>query len=504
MLPAALLLAAGIVISSWRAVPLWISVAGAAVGVATAALSLRSHRAVAVTAVGAALIFIGAALTAVRMRADAVADGRAVFRISIADEPQLHQGARTSQCDARIIMCRDSEGVWQRRHGRLRIHADTALHLAAGRQIVCRGRVRPFAGDGYDAMMRRKGYAGRLYIGAGDILRIEGEGHPPTAVLLHRRAVARVAQLPLQPENMAVARAVGTGDASMLGRGQRAGYSRAGTAHLLALSGLHVGIVYIIINIVLRLLPLFPYGHLIGNASAILLLWLYVLSTGMSPSAVRAAVMFSIMQTSRAISADYSPLNAAACAAFISLCFDPSLLFDAGFQLSYIAVAAIIICALPLCRRLHIDRRGLRNRFAKASAAAVNFIADTLAVGFVATAATAPLVSHLFGVIPLAGIAAGPAAVAAAAATVALTAVWIALPSGIAAQAAPAFGRAIDLTAGAMNAISESIASRPWAALDIRLTGSETIICYAVAAVAALLLATHRNNRRQSKKIRMK
>lgn len=382
----------------------------------------------------------------------------------------------------------------------MRIYADTTLRLTAGERIVCRGRMRPFGGegDGYGAAMRRRGYAGGMYLHEDAILGIDSSR---ISGRLHRRAVGKIAQLPLRAENMAVAMAVGTGEASMTGRRQRGEYSRAGMAHLLALSGLHVGIICLMVNLLLAWLPLLRHGNIIRCVTAVVLMWLYVLSTGMPAGAIRAALMFTILQAARAASADYSPLNALSAAAFITLCFDTGSLFDAGFRLSYIAVAAIIFCAVPVYRRLRIlpDRR--RNPLIRLSAAAVNFITGTIVTGLAATAATAPLVSHLFGVIPLAGILAGPAAIAAAAATVVLTALWILLPLQSAAQP---FGQAIDLTAGAMNRITELLASWEPSALAVRLTATETVVCYIVVVAVAWAVLSIENRNRQSQKFRIR
>ena len=485
MLPVTLSLAAGIAAASWRMPPLWVSAAGVAVCTTVAAATLRSARRTATAAIILAAMFLGATLTAIKLRTSPMTEEYAVYEIAVDDDSPDRRTAR-------LISCRDDRGAWHRVRGRLRIYSDSTLQLSAGQRIVCRGRVRGFGGsDGYGAMMRRKGFAGRLFISENNILQISEVR--PSALLgsMHRRAVAKIGSLPLKPADMAVAQALGTGETSLLERGRRAEYSRAGMAHLLALSGLHVGIVYLLINLLLSWLPLLTHGHIIRNAAAVILLWAYIFSTGMPPSAIRAALMFTMLQTARAASADYSPLNALACAAFISLCADAGLLFDAGFRLSYIAVAAIILCAAPICRRLHIIRES-RSKAAKVSISAANFVIDTLVVGFVATVATAPLVSHLFGVIPLAGIVTGPVAIVAAAATVMLTAVWIALPLNF---AAAAFGRAIDLAAGALNGLSEWLAALPQAAIDIRLSSTETALCYAVMTAAAIVLASISDNR---------
>ena len=509
MLPVTTALAAGILLASWRMPTVWIAAAGVAACSAAAAAALiqgryggakgsvRSGRTTATVAVLLAGLFLGEALAALQLRVDTPGDGVALYEVAITGDAYLRAGDKTLRGDGRLIAGRDESGSWHRLRGRLRIYADTAMSLTAGQHVVCRGRVRPFGDDGYSMMMRRKGYAGQLYISSSNTLKISDNRTSSLRHGLHRRAVARIGRLPLKPDNMTVAQAVGTGESSMLSRSLRSDYSRAGIAHLLALSGLHVGIIFVIINLLLRWLPLISFGHIMRSAAAVALLWLYVLATGMPPSAVRAALMFSMLQIAQAASADYSPLNALCAAAFISLCADTSLLFDAGFRLSYIAVAAIIVCALPLLRRtrIHCDQR--RGAVAKCSAAALNFVTATIITGFAATVATAPLVSHLFGVIPLAGIVTGPAAIAAAAATVFLTAVWIAVPADF---AAPLFGRAVDFTVGAMNSLSERLAGYGAAAIETRLSATEVAICYTVMAAVVCIVATIRSRKRKTPK----
>lgn len=498
MLPATVALAAGILLASWRMPPVWISAAGVAVCAALAAVALcKDMRRAAAACILTGALFLGAALTGLARGSFVLPSGMAVWEVEIDGDARTAAGAHSRQNDARIISLRDDDGRWHRAEGRLRIYSDTALSLRAGMRIVCRGSVRRFAGDGYGGMMLRRGYAGTMYLHPGSILQTKPERHSSEVRhWLHRRAVSRVGRLELHPANMAVAQAVGTGDTSLLGRELRGEYSRAGTAHLLALSGLHVGIVFLLVNGLLFWLHAFSNGRVIRSVISTAVLWLYVLSTGMPPSAIRAAIMFTMLQTSFITSDDYSSLNALSCAAFISMCFDPHVVFDAGFIMSYTAVTAIIVCGVPLIRRLGIRCGRKRPLLLRVCASACNFVIGTIVTGLVATAATAPLVSHMFGVIPLAGIAAGPAAIAAAAATVLLTAVWIMFPVNF---AGPFVSRAVDLSAGAMNALSERIAAHGWAAIDVRLDTAATVACYAAAAGALCIAAALRNHSRRDK-----
>lgn len=496
MVPATLSLVVGILLAAWRMPPVWVSAAGVAVCAATAAASVsRGWQRTAAVAVATAAVFLGAALSGLRLRVGRLPEGDVVCELRIEEDARMRAGSKSRQTDARIVAVRGDDGSWHRSRGRVRIYADTTLRLEAGERVVCRTRPRPFGADEYGRMMRRKGYGGVVFLHESNILQISRHG---TALLpaLHRRAVERIGRLPLGEDNRAVVLAVGTGDTSMLSRDLRTRYSRAGTAHLLALSGLHVGIVYLLINVLLIWMSMVPRGHIARSAVAVVILWFYVFSTGMPPSAIRAALMFSMLQIASATSADYSPINALAVAAFISLCCNAGLVFDAGFRLSYTAVAALIVCGRAPGRHLYLRSRRHSSILRKLTTAAVNFVIGALITGFVATAATAPLVSHLFGVIPLAGILAGPAAIVVAAATVLLTAIWIALPFDLATEF---FGRAIDLTAGAMNSLSTWIAGCKWAALDIRLSAGETAAIYLTAVAAILAIASMRYDKKYPK-----
>ena len=99
------------------------------------------------------------------------------------------------------------------------------------------------------------------------------------------------------------------GDRRSLSPALRAAYSRSGTSHLLAVSGLHVGIVFLLANLLLWWLPLFRHGHILRNIAVILLIWLYAATTGFPPSVVRAALMFSVLQFALASSSEYVGMN---------------------------------------------------------------------------------------------------------------------------------------------------------------------------------------------------
>lgn len=150
--------------------------------------------------------------------------------------------------------------------------------------------------------------------------------------------------------------AVTTGTDGVLSDDVRAGFNRSGLSHLLALSGLHVGIIAMIVS--LALWPLYISGRgRLRDVAVIAALWLFVLLTGAAPSVVRATVMVTIYLVGRLMRRRVSPLNSLAAAALIILLFSPGALFTIGFQLSFAAVLAIILFAErlnPFSRRRRV------------------------------------------------------------------------------------------------------------------------------------------------------
>lgn len=141
--------------------------------------------------------------------------------------------------------------------------------------------------------------------------------------------------------------------AALLGDGQwitdddRALYSRTGMAHILALSGAHVAI--ILMALIIALMPLTVMRlHRTRSLLIILLLWIYAVMTGGSPSVIRAVLMATMLLAGNMLRKPYSGMNALCMAALLILVFTPSALFQAGFQLSFMAVASISLLAQQL------------------------------------------------------------------------------------------------------------------------------------------------------------
>jgi len=119
-------------------------------------------------------------------------------------------------------------------------------------------------------------------------------------------------------------------------------FASAGAMHVLAVSGLHVGIIYMVLLYCFGFLKRVKAGKYVFLILIISVLWLYALITGLSPSVCRAALMFSFVTLGNNLRRRSNIYNTLAASAFFLLLINPNNLFDAGFQLSFLAVSGIV------------------------------------------------------------------------------------------------------------------------------------------------------------------
>ena len=141
---------------------------------------------------------------------------------------------------------------------------------------------------------------------------------------------------------IAVCEALLIGNKKDLSKEMMYSYANTGAIHVLAVSGLHVGIIYLFINTLLSFIPWFKRNESKKAYFTVPLLWFYALLTGFSPSVLRATTMFSLLSVGRLIGGKVNIYNNLAGSAIILTAFNPYIITEIGFQLSYLAVIGIV------------------------------------------------------------------------------------------------------------------------------------------------------------------
>ena len=200
----------------------------------------------------------------------------------------------------------------------------------------------PYAFD-YSNYMRQNGYLYHSFAADSLFCKLS---HAPTvlnrSVKLRQMIVGLIQQLDIDagPKNFLITTLAG--DKRFLSEDDKEAFSKSGLAHILAISGLHIGILIMLLSIILYPIPNHRLPFL-KPAIITLAIWSFTYLTGLSPSAVRAAIMGSLLLITQMFRRRYTSLNSLMAAAFIILLFSPASLFDIGFQLSFISVLSILI-----------------------------------------------------------------------------------------------------------------------------------------------------------------
>ncbi|MCR9053559.1 MAG: ComEC/Rec2 family competence protein [Phaeodactylibacter xiamenensis] len=236
--------------------------------------------------------------------------------------------------------------------------------LVPGDRIMVRGKVQsvapPLNPDQFDY---------RKYLAARDIhhqvfadtnwVRLEHQpGLMSVAGHLRTKALEILKQYLPTPNEYAVGAALTMGYKSALTEEIENAYANTGAMHVLAVSGLHVGLVQLILMWLLGRVPLRqPWWKIVKTGLIIAGIWAFALLTGAAPSVLRASTMFSFLAVGLALQRTTNVYNTLAASALVLLATNPNLLYHVGFQLSYLAVLGIVYFQPRIYSLWHIENR---------------------------------------------------------------------------------------------------------------------------------------------------
>lgn len=319
--------------------------------------------------------------------------GEIAARITVTSPVEVK--GRSAVCSARLRLYeyRDSL-LFTRRKIRVYFTNDTAaIRLQPGDCLWVWGRFRALMDSvpakGYDAYWRNKGISATGRVTAGNWRQVSSSPALPYSLLrLRHRLLSHFHRLELTPDERAVIAALTFGYTGALEREVRNRFSVVGVAHLLAVSGFHVGVIAGFLVFLFGFLPRSSLFEGVKYAVLVTVVWAFVLFTGMAAPAIRAASVFSLYWTGRLVRRSADAYNTLAAAAFLMLVCNPYNLFDIGFQLSFTAVFFILYLQPRLSGLLPVRNPAVRYGW------------NGLTVTLGAQIGTAPLCLYAFGSFP--------------------------------------------------------------------------------------------------------
>lgn len=241
----------------------------------------------------------------------------------------------------------------------------------------------------YARYMHNKGYAGFAFVPP---YRWEKNQKSESSLIIkagqyRKKILGFYKSLNLTSEEYAILSALTLGYKDALSDDLKQSFQATGTAHILAVSGMHVGIIFLIILSLLSFIPKYSKYIWVKYALAIIFLWMYTFIVGLPPSAIRASIMLSLFCIAEIKRMKTYSFNTLFAVAFLMLVWNPLQLFDLGFQLSFTAVLSMLLI-IPLFSTIRIKNKYIR------------YFWRILIVSFAAQIGTAPITLYYFGTFP--------------------------------------------------------------------------------------------------------
>lgn len=273
---------------------------------------------------------------------------------------------------------------------------DKSSSLAPGDVVVFRTQMQAFKNFGnpddfnYARLMRNHGFAASGYVPENQWMVTGISNRTPYVISqqIRLKALEFYKSFGLDNDSYAFVTALTLGYTKFLPQEMKEAFRASGTSHVLSVSGLHVGIIYLVITSMLFFLKGSKRKNIFKQIVIILSLWAYAFITGLSVAVIRAAIMLSIFCVGNMFHRKGFSYNTVAIAAFFILLSHPFALYEIGFQMSFMAVMAILFFK-PKINRLYMPQ----NKF---SATLWSLFTLSLA----AQAGVFPLVLYYFGTFP--------------------------------------------------------------------------------------------------------
>ena len=288
----------------------------------------------------------------------------------------------------------------------------------------------------------------------------------------------RYAQHGLEGETYDIVAAMTLGEKKGIDKETRKVFSASGGAHILALSGLHLSILFMLISFLLptkRFLKLSVVAEMIA-------VWAFVILVGFHPSVTRAAVMLTIYCVAHTMSRNTRSMDVLVFSAVLLLVISPQWLFDLGFLMSFAAMTGILLLYGPIYRFLTFRREDdlPPSILVLFSRACYNCIVGVAVISFTAQLGVAPLVAHYFGNFPTYFIITN---------FIVTPAAFLIIILAVGLQAGLPLQIPLSVVVQKMSTSLQWIANLPCSSLEIRLSAWQTVLVYVIIIAVCRLVA---------------
>ena len=419
-------------------------------------------------------------------------EANGVYAFQVVDEPVLSGGRFKVVVEVQSVF---DNGVFTPCRGRaslvLECDSMSSIELHADQCVLGRMALKPPTGArnpmefDYWKYLRYQGIELQGYVGA-DEWRIDSANRQLTLrgtfVRWREWLLEKLASQPIEPREVGVLSALVLGKAVAIDREVMQVYAKAGVVHVLAVSGMHVALIYLILK------PLFQWvfgkrkARALRTLLPVLLLWIYAAMTGFSPSVLRAAWMFSFVIVADNYGLRNTIYNTMGASALVLMVVDPHVPHSMGFMLSYLAVAGIAVIHPLLHRKLYFSSRIAR------------WLWELTSISISAQLATLPLTLFLFHQFPTWFIVTNALVIPLS--TVVLYVALLFFACMAFAPIATFLGGLVGLLTRIMNDLMEWSSQWPYALIDhVYWEAWEAIVCVllVVSACRTLLLRSKRS-----------
>jgi competence protein ComEC len=281
-------------------------------------------------------------------------------------EPVI-QKSKTTKVFLRIRFL-NAGGKWIRADGKILVYfqKETASpDLNYGDRVILYAELREPPGPmnpysfNYKRFLEIRGIYFQGYCRQGTWRLISRDGSNPFirfALELRKKLLIIFRENQIEGREFAVGAALLLGYTDEIDPGLMKDYAATGAMHILSVSGMHVGIIFLVLEKLLLFLKRYRHGILLKTLLVIILVWFYALLTGLSPSVLRSAAMLSLVATGNYLKRNHDLVNTLGVSMLLLLMWDPMLLMDVGFQLSYLAVGGIVLIYQPLYKLFVIGK----------------------------------------------------------------------------------------------------------------------------------------------------